>query len=46
MCFKAFPKLCAVMPHLVEDYGHEEEVEQEGLRSLAAVELEENDGED
>lgn len=32
--------------HLVEDNGHEEEVEQEGLRSPAVVELEENNGED
>lgn len=30
----------------MEDDGHEEEVEQEGLRSPAVVELEENDGED
>lgn len=30
----------------MEDNGHEEEVEQEGLRSTAVVELEENDGED
>lgn len=30
----------------MEEYGHEEEVKQEGLRSPAVVKLEENDGED
>lgn len=48
---QAFPNwecsnVSASRAHLVEEYGHEEEVKQEGLRSPAVVKLEENDGED
>lgn len=38
--------LMMIQPDLVEDDGHEEEVEQECLRGTAAVKLKEDDGED
>lgn len=40
------PELSVYSPHLAEDDGHQEEVEQQRLRQVAMVQGEEEDGEE